>query len=58
MLMLMPLDYNIYKSDSPTFNLDSWRVGSSRLFPPSSPVLAEALGLGDEGAEGVFLEPV
>uniref|UniRef100_A0AAQ5ZPY6 Uncharacterized protein n=1 Tax=Amphiprion ocellaris TaxID=80972 RepID=A0AAQ5ZPY6_AMPOC len=42
----------------PTFNLDSRRVWSSGLFPPSSPVLTETLGLGDEGAQRVFLEPV
>lgn len=43
---------------SPTFNLDSGGVGSSRLLPPSPPVLTEALGLRDEGAERVFFESV
>lgn len=42
----------------PTFNLDSWGVGSSRLLPPSPPVLTETLCLWDEGAQRVFLEPV
>lgn len=41
-----------------TFDLDSRRVGSGRLLPPSPPVLTETLGLGDEGTQGVFLEPV
>lgn len=41
-----------------TFNLDSWGVGSSRLLPPSPPVLTQALGLGDEGAQGILFEPV
>lgn len=41
-----------------TFYLDSRRVGSSRLLSPSPPVLTEALGLRDEGAQGVLLKPV
>lgn len=48
----------VYVCASPTFNLDSWGVGSGGLLPPSPPVLAEALGLWDEGAQRVFLEPV
>lgn len=43
---------------APTFNLDSRGVGSSGLLPPAPPVLTEALGLWDEGAQRVFLEPV
>lgn len=41
-----------------TFNLDSRGVRSSGLLPPPPPVLTETLGLWDEGAQRVFLEPV
>lgn len=46
------------ENTSPTFSLDSWGVGSSRLLSPASPVLTETLGLWNEGAQRVFLESV
>lgn len=52
------MNENVCVCPSPTFNLDSWGVGSSGLLPPSPPILTETLGLWDEGAQRVFLEPV
>lgn len=59
-MQVFRINENIYVQVclSPTFNLDSRGVGSSRLLPPSPPVLTETLGLWDEGAQRVFLEPV
>jgi len=41
-----------------TFNLHSGWIWAGRLFPPSSPVLAEAFRLWYEWAQGVFLKTV
>ena len=43
---------------SVTFDLHRGGVGPGRLLPPAPPVLAQALCLRDEGAQGVLLEPV
>lgn len=41
-----------------TFHFDRGGIGSSRLLPPSSPVLAKALRLRDEGTKRVFLKAI
>lgn len=41
-----------------TFHFHSGGIGSSRLLPPSSPVLAKALCLRDEGTKRVFLKAI
>lgn len=44
--------------NSVTFNLNSRWIWTSGLFSPSSPILAQALCLRDEGAKGILLEAV
>lgn len=41
-----------------TFHFDCGGIGSSRLLPPSSPVLAKAFCLRDEGTKRVFFKAI
>ncbi len=47
-----------WRQSSITFNLHSGWIWAGRLFPPSSPVLAETFRLWYERAQGVFLKTV